>query len=94
MLRMARNTLLLLIVFGALLYFADYGVLRLRAATNRNAYGTVSVDKYYAIRQKNGKTELDFAGTENQTCVRSLLPHMGYQPCWYLTKHTEQQINI
>jgi hypothetical protein len=27
------------------------------------------------------------------TCVHSLFPHMGYQPCWYLSRHSEQRTN-
>jgi len=26
--------------------------------------------------------------------VRSLFPHFGNPPCWYLRKHTEKQIDI
>ncbi len=92
--RSLRNLLLILIAAGLLLYLGDYGILRIRAATGRNAFGKVSVEKYYAIKQKTGKTELSYIGTEDQTCVNALFPHLGFQPCWYLSRHTEQQIDI
>jgi len=28
-----------------------------------------------------------------QTCVDALMPHFGYTPCWYLRRHTYQQIS-
>jgi len=30
----------------------------------------------------------------NQECVHSLFPHVGDSPCWYLSRHTQQQINM
>jgi hypothetical protein len=29
-----------------------------------------------------------------QTCVNTLFPHEGLQPCWYLKRHPEQVTNI
>lgn len=84
----------LLIAVVALVFVADYGVLRLRLAFKRTNYGSVNVQYYYAIPHKNGKTEFDFQPPQAQTCVHSILPHMGYSPCWYLVKHPEQQIKI
>jgi hypothetical protein len=78
----------------ALLYACDYTVIRYRIATNRAPYGSVNVDVYYAIQQKANKTEFTFAGTESQTCLRSLFPHFGYPPCWYARRHTDKQISM
>ena len=44
---------------AALAYGMDYTVFKVRAVTNRNAYGSVTVNHYYAILQKNGKTQFD-----------------------------------
>jgi hypothetical protein len=54
----------------------------------------VTIQPYYAIHEKNGKTEYDFAQPENQVCVRSLFPHFGYNPCWYVKRHTDKRIDI
>ena len=75
-------------------YFIDYLVLRLRVATNRQPYGSVTVHPYYAVPQKDQKTEFLVGDPTNQECVHSLFPHMGDKPCWYLASHTDQRINM
>ncbi len=64
-------------------------------ARNRGAFGTVTIYHYYdyAIQKKANKTEYVFKGSD-QTCVHSLLPHIGRSPCWYLQRHTEQRSDI
>lgn len=86
----------ILTVLGTVLlaYGLDYAVLRIRAATNRNAYGSVVVNHYTAVLQKNGKTTLTFDPPQPWTCVNSLFPHQGYLPCWYLSKHRDQRTDI
>jgi len=79
---------------AALTFITDYPVLRVRLAAKTTTYGSVNVQSYYAIPHKNGKTEFDFQPPQSQTCVHSLLPHMGFSPCWYLVKHPEQKIKI
>ena len=54
-----------------------FAVFRIRAATNRNAYGSVTVNHYYAVLQKNGKTQFIFDPPQAQTCVNALFPHAG-----------------
>src|SRR5258705_564089 len=49
-----------IILSAFLIYASDYAVLRYRIATHRNAFGTATIQFYYAIQQKNGKTEYDF----------------------------------
>jgi hypothetical protein len=78
----------------AVVYILDYAVLRVRIATNHNPFGTVTVRPYYAVPQKNHKTEFLFDDPQNETCVHSLFPHAGDSPCWYLNGHREKRINI
>ena len=87
------RALLILVVLFLLLYAGDYGILRLRIARNAG-YDTVTVRQYYAINEKNNRTEYVFGSTVDQSCVSSLFGHQGYQPCWYLRRHPEQQIKI
>ena len=75
-------------------FLIDYGVFRLRIVTGRQAYGSVVVRNYYAVAQKNGKTEFLFYPPAPWTCVNSLFPHADYPPCWYLKRHTEQRTDI
>jgi hypothetical protein len=89
-------TAVILTVAGALAlaYGLDYAVFRIRAATNRNAYGSVIVNHYYAVLQKNGKTQFIFDPPQAQTCVNALFPHAGWLPCWYLSQHREHRTDI
>ena len=77
-----------------LAYPADYAVFLYRLSTNRRPFGQITVTTYDAVAQKNGKTEFIFNPPEPQTCANALFPRAGYQPCWYLQRHTEQRINI
>jgi hypothetical protein len=77
-----------------LVYGGDFAVFRVRAATNRNAYGTVTVSHYYAVLHKNGKTEFIFDPPKPESCVHALFPHGGLAACWYLAGHPEQQTDI
>jgi hypothetical protein len=79
------------LVLVAALYAGDYAVVRLRGA---NAFGSVPVRSYLAVRQKNGKPEYYFLDPQNQACVRSLFPHLGYPPCWYVRRHARQRIEM
>jgi len=86
---MKRRILIVTIVSLLLVYLADYLQMRLR----HQPLGTVTIQRYDAIAEKNGKTEFDFEDPSTQPCVHSLFPHMGYPPCWYLARHSEQRIN-
>lgn len=86
---------MLFILGTAILTFGvDFGLFRLRVASDRDPYGSVVVSHYYAVLQKNGKTQFIFDPPAPQTCVNALYPHAGMQPCWYLRRHPEQRTNI
>lgn len=77
-----------------LAYAGDYISVRYRIPKRRDPFSTVTIQPYYAIHQKNGRTEYDFAQPETQVCVRSMFPHFGYSPCWYVNRHTDKRIDI
>jgi uncharacterized membrane protein len=77
-----------------LAYGIDFAVFRYRVATNRQAYGQITVSSYDSVLQKNGKTQFIFNPPAAQTCVHSLFPYGGFVPCWYLQRHTEPRIDI
>ncbi len=83
--------LLGLAVAVALAYAVDAAVLRFRAATHRNAFGTVTVHPYYAMDRKDKKTEFMYDDPRDETCVNSLFPHLGDSPCWYLRRHKDEE---
>lgn len=89
--RRIKQTLLLLAAALAALYAGDYMVLRARLP---QSLSKVTVEPYYAVPQKDGKTEFMMLDPEDRTCAQSLFPHMGYSPCWYLRKHTQQRIDM
>ena len=73
----------------AALYCADFAIARSRPM------GAVQVQPFYAIHQKSGKIEFDYSlPVETQSCVASLLPHSGSNPCWYVTRHPTRKIEI
>jgi hypothetical protein len=86
----------LLVVLGTivLIFVVDFAIFRARVAANRNAYGSVTVNHYYAVLQKNGKTQFIFDPPQPETCINSLFPHSGFLPCWYLSRHPDQRTNI
>jgi hypothetical protein len=86
-------TVAVICLLVALIYAGDYLVLRVRIARS-SGYDTVTVRQYYAINEKNNRTEYVFGSTQDQSCVNSLFGHQGLQPCWYLRRHPEQQTQI
>ena len=93
-----RRFLLGLVLFflgiTVLAFAVDFVVFRLRVLTSRDPYGSVVVSHYYAVLQKNGKTQFIFDPPAAQNCVNALFPHSEMQPCWYLRRHPEQRTNI
>lgn len=53
---MKRGVIVLVLVV-LVIYGGDYLWLRYRMATKRNPFGNVTVNVYYSVRLKNGKTE-------------------------------------
>jgi hypothetical protein len=92
--RLLLRALGAIILLAALLYGGDDLSLRYRIPKNREPFGSVTVQPVYVIHEKNGKVEYQFAPSSDQPCVRSLVPHFGYSPCWYLQRHTQQEIDI
>jgi hypothetical protein len=88
-----KRTLIIVVIVGAILYGADFLSLRLGIPA-RPAEGNVTVHTYYAVKLKNGKTEYDYYGDNDVSCTNSVFPQYGLKPCWYASRHTEEQIKI
>lgn len=86
--RLIKRILLLLVLAMAAVYGADYLVARSRPL------GSVQVQPYYAVPQKDGKIEFIMLDPEVDSCVNSLLPHLGQQPCWYLNRRKQKRIDM
>jgi hypothetical protein len=89
-----KRVLIIAFVSLSILYIGDYISIRYRVAKNRTPFGVVTVQTYYAVPQKNRKTEFYFDQPQNQSCIHSLFPHFGYSPCWYLNRKRVKQINM
>ena len=94
-LNILRKIVLAVVVALVVTYAVDYAQLRYRVWRNANPFGTVQVEKYYAVHEKNNRVEYMFPHESNdQNCVHALFPHMGYSPCWYLNRNREQRVDI
>lgn len=88
-----KRTVLALLLVAAVAYAVDFLSLRLQVP-RRPMVGAITVHMTYAVKLKNGTTEYDDAGDRDVACANSLFPQLGYQPCWYTNRHTDQQIKI
>jgi hypothetical protein len=93
----AGRVLASLVILFAVVYALDYALLRYRIANPESApaFGNVTMERLYAIPQKNGKIEYQFDLRQPEvsvSCVHSLFPHMDQSPCWYLQRQSQKPI--
>jgi hypothetical protein len=86
--------LILVVAVAGLAYGGDWSYLRYRIWRHGDGFGSVMVTPVYVIHEKSGKTNYQYAQPQDQACVRSLFPHFGYSPCWYVMRHQETRIEI
>ncbi len=79
-------------VLIAALYAADYLWLRLRMNRPDAGQALATIQFYWATPIKGGKEEIFFDQPQTETCVRSLFPHLGHNPCWYCEDKTVRVI--
>jgi hypothetical protein len=89
-----KRALLIAVSSLLALYVGDDLSVRYRIPGSRDPFGVVEVRPYYAVRLKDRKTEYYFLDPENQKCVHSLFPHLGYCPCWYLQRKKQKRIEM
>lgn len=92
-----KRALVAVVVLAAIVYAGDYVALRLREAYPRlgTAFGSVQMERLYAIPLKNGRTEYELDARQPEVtlrCVHSLFPHLGFSPCWYLQRNSQKPI--
>ena len=94
---MKRSFLRSLVLFAVsllTLYICDNLVLRYRVWRNLQPYGSVLVKRYFAIKHKDQRVEFVSTDPDNRPCVHSLLPQLGYKPCWYVGRNTTERIDM
>jgi len=97
--RLIKRVLLWLIVVLFAVYACDYFYLRIRMFRRMPAdpFESLTRTRVLAIPQKSGKFDFQIDQTqpvETLTCVHSLFPHYGDQPCWYLKPRLNQPIPV
>ncbi|HTV60915.1 MAG TPA: hypothetical protein VMJ93_18725 [Verrucomicrobiae bacterium] len=86
------RALAILAALFAAIYILDTAIVSHKAATNKAAaFGSVQV--YLATPTKGSRLEIFTDQPESVTCVHALFPHYGDSPCWYVSRHTTQQID-
>lgn len=99
---LAQWVVILALAALGLVYSGDYLYVRSRlgaanAGANGSAggiLGSVTVQRYWEIPQKNGKVEYSFDAPAEQPCIHSIFPHGGYSPCWYLSRRKMVRMSL
>ena len=97
--RILRRILLMVLILAFLVYLGDYLWLQLRLHSSSAAAATGSVHRIrlLAIQLKNNKVEYQIDSQkpeEDLPCIRTLFPHGGIRPCWYVTRHAKDPISM
>lgn len=71
-------------------YAGDWIAFKLEGAPQ----STVTVNRVMIVPLKNGKHEYDYLGTFDEPCSISLFPQGELTPCWWLRKHTNQDVKV
>ena len=78
-----------LLAIALLLWGGDWAVWSIRAH-HGTGYSSVQVTQFLLTPLKNHRVNADEQSTIDQPCVRSLFPHGGQDPCWWLRRHATQ----
>ena len=84
--RLAADAVLCLLAATLLLWLADWAVWRIRVWRG-GGYDSVQVSQFLLTPLKNHRMKADRQSTDSQPCTRSIFPHAGDDPCWWLRRH-------
>jgi hypothetical protein len=92
----AKWALASLAALAALVWVGDAVYVRARMShkTQTDPVDSIKIRPLYVVPLKDGRAELDFGDPETQSCVHSLFPHLGYDPCWYVLRQSKKPIPI
>jgi len=95
--RLAKRILIVLLAALGLAYLGDLLWFRARLLHPKpvDPLESFTGPRVLAIPQKGGKTsyEIDQQNpVQTTTCARSLFPHSGFSPCWYVKPRLNQPI--
>ena len=86
--RILKLALAVLAAATAVLYGFDYVSAKYAIPNHRQVFDDVRVDQLYTAPNIYGEIEWSRGDPVLETCVNSLFPHFGYNPCWYVKRHT------
>src|SRR5215475_2390907 len=78
--------LALAIIVAVVMYVGDDLFVRYRAAHPQPGSPLETVTFFYGTTLKNGKLEIFRNDPHTEVCVHALFPHLGANPCWYVTR--------
>lgn len=84
--RLGKWLLVALLALAVVGYAGDWLIFNVRGGPT----ASVSISHFLSTPLKNNKQELDYLGSNEELCSRSVFPQGGHHPCWYLRKHTNQ----
>jgi hypothetical protein len=91
--RLLSNAALALCVLLVALCAGDYLALRYRFARHGVNSVTAKLVTYDAALLKDNKYSVFSDQPQTQTCVRSIFPWLGLEPCWYVRRHSVKILN-
>ena len=92
-LKITGRALIAAIAAMVVLYGGDYIAAKRGVAKNQSAWiESVKVQPMYIIPHKDSKAEYVFGEPQMVTCLHSIFPHFGYNPCWYVKKNAQPAV--
>lgn len=77
-----------LIALVVAVFVVDYVQLKARGAAG---IGTIPLTVGTAL--KDGRVQIFTRDDQSESCVRSIFPHFGLNPCWYVKQNSTQIIS-
>jgi hypothetical protein len=93
LLRLLSNAGIVLCVAFIVVFTGDFLVLRYRIAAHGAGSVTAQITTFDAAMLKDNKYSVYYDQPQTQTCVRSIFPWLGDDPCWYVNRHTVKIVN-
>ncbi|MGH9734087.1 MAG: hypothetical protein ACRD8A_05815 [Candidatus Acidiferrales bacterium] len=90
----ALRGLFAVVVLIVLLWIADWISFQHRLSKHiaDDPLQKMRIQPTYAIPHKDGRVEYVFGEPQDVMCARSIFPHGGDPPCWYLRKTASKPI--
>jgi hypothetical protein len=60
----------------------------------RPRYSVYTINRFYRVDEKFNKFSLNPLPAVDERCVNALFPHFGSNPCWYVSRHTMQSVEV